>query len=56
MDQIHREPPRLRAFVPGAPPHLDDLLQAALAKDPTHRFQDAGEMRAAFAAVLDPHR
>jgi serine/threonine-protein kinase len=52
MDQIHREPPRLSSFVPAAPPQLDQLLHAALAKSPTQRFQSAVDMRAAFAPLF----
>jgi hypothetical protein len=56
MDQLHREPPRLRTFVPHAPPQLDELLHASLAKTAAHRFQRAEEMRAAFGAILQPLR
>jgi serine/threonine-protein kinase len=56
MDQLHREPPRLRTFVPHAPPQLDELLHASLAKTPAQRFQRAEDMRAAFGAILEPLR
>ena len=46
-------PPRIRSFVPQAPPTLDALFARALAKDPAYRFSSAIEMGNAFRVALD---
>jgi len=56
LQAIVREPvPSLRAARPELPEALEHVLRRALAKDPAHRFQSAGEMRAALKQVLRTH-
>ena len=45
------QPPSVRQFRPEAPEGLDQILQRALAKDRTKRFQTAGEMIEALRVV-----
>lgn len=53
LSAIIREPvPSLRAERPELPEALEHIVQRALAKDPGHRFQSAGELRAALNSVL----
>jgi len=51
-------PPLVSTFAPAAPPALDDVVERALAKSPSERFQSAGELgeaaRAALAGVYAP--
>lgn len=53
LSAIVREPvPSLLAERPELPEALEHIVQRALAKDPAHRFQSAGELRAALKSVL----
>ncbi len=53
LTAVVREPvPSLRAERPELPEPLEHIVGRALAKDPTHRFQSAGEMSAALRQVL----
>jgi len=53
LQAIVREPvPSLRAARPELPEALEHVVNRALAKDPAHRFQSAGEMKAALKQVL----
>lgn len=52
MDQVESAPPPIRAFLPYAPAHLDQLFARALAKDPAARFSSAIEMGDAFRAAF----
>jgi hypothetical protein len=45
---MQEEPPPMLEFVPDLPPALVQVVEAALAKDPAERFQNAGEMLAAL--------
>jgi serine/threonine-protein kinase len=51
-----REPaPRLRAYLPSAPPGLDELIARCLQKDPAARYRDAAELATAIDGLLaDP--
>lgn len=49
---VREPPPSVRAARPELPEALDHIVQRALAKDPAHRFQSAGELRAALKQVL----
>ncbi len=53
QEQVQVAPPRIRSFVPQAPPSLDALFARALAKDPAYRFSSAIEMGDAFRVALD---
>ncbi len=56
LQAIVREPvPSLRAERPELPEALEHVVARALAKDPAHRFQSAGELRAALKQVLRTH-
>ena len=52
QEQVQAAPPRIRSFVPQAPPSLDALFARALAKDPQYRFASAIEMGDAFRVAL----
>ena len=53
LSAIVREPvPSLRAARPELPESLEAIVNRALAKDPAHRFQSAGEFKAALSQVL----
>jgi len=53
LGAIVREPvPSLRAERPELPEALEHVIQRALAKDPAHRFQSAGEFRASLKQIL----
>ena len=53
LSAIVREPvPSLKAERPELPDQLESIAKRALAKDPAHRFQSAGEMKAALKQVL----
>ncbi|MBK7397512.1 MAG: serine/threonine protein kinase [Myxococcales bacterium] len=51
-DHVQTPPPPLRQFLPQAPHELDDLMAAALAKDPAQRFQSAIAFGDAFRSTL----
>ncbi len=53
MKQIGEPPPPLDRSRPDAPPQLVALLDRALAKSPTQRFNDAGHFVAALDEVLE---
>jgi serine/threonine protein kinase len=42
----------LRSRVPDIPPQLAEVIERALARDPTQRWQSAGAMRTALAHVV----
>lgn len=46
---MNSEPPRPRSLVPNIPPHLELIIERAMAKDPAQRYQDM----AAFEQALD---
>lgn len=46
--------PNLHAIRPNLPPALSKVLQKATAKEPSARYQTAGELAQAFAAALEP--
>jgi len=53
LGAIVREPvPSLRAERPELPEALEHVIVRALAKDPAHRFQSAGEFRASLKQIL----
>ncbi len=53
LGAIVREPvPSLRAERPELPEALERVVTRALAKDPAHRFQSAGEFRASLKQIL----
>jgi len=43
------------SLVPGIPEELNAVLLQALSKDPTNRYQDAGELRASLSKVISQH-
>lgn len=45
---LHDEPPPLRTMRPDVDPHLAAVVERALARDPSLRFESAEEMRAAL--------
>ncbi|HYB50610.1 MAG TPA: serine/threonine-protein kinase [Burkholderiaceae bacterium] len=47
---VTTDPPPLSSMRPGIPPALGEIIFRALAKDPAHRFQTAGQLRNALAA------
>lgn len=49
---VHTPPPPPRTVAPGLPPAVDQVLLRALAKEPSARFQTAGELARAFRAAL----
>ncbi|MGE0788676.1 MAG: serine/threonine-protein kinase [Sandaracinaceae bacterium] len=53
LTAVVREPvPSLSTERPELPESLDQIVQRALAKDPAHRFQSAGELGAALRQML----
>jgi tRNA A-37 threonylcarbamoyl transferase component Bud32 len=46
-----QDPPRLDGACPGLAPAIADVVERALCRDPSGRFADAGEMRAALSAA-----
>jgi eukaryotic-like serine/threonine-protein kinase len=52
---LEQPPPPVTAHMPGLPPALDPVIARALAKDPSRRFQSAGEFAAAAAAAMRDH-
>jgi tetratricopeptide (TPR) repeat protein len=48
---VHKEPPPVRNYAPSVPQILVKTVEKALKKDKNQRFQNAGEMREAFALV-----
>lgn len=50
---LHAEPPSLAEARSDVPSGLDDVVRRALAKDPGHRFADAGSLADALRAVRD---
>lgn len=51
QEQVHAQPPLLRAFLPQAPIGLEQIVSRGLAKDPAARFQNAIEMGEAVRAA-----
>ena len=49
---VYKPPPSVREIKPELPAGFDDVMQRALAKDPADRYQSAGELAGAAAAVL----
>jgi hypothetical protein len=49
---VEREPPRLRARLPGAPPALELIVATCLAKDPARRYASAGALSADLRRYL----
>lgn len=47
---VSETPHRLRDLRPAVPPHVDDAVQRALAKDPADRFDSAGAFASALSA------
>jgi hypothetical protein len=45
------DPPSLREINPTVPPHVEQVILRALARDPDERFQTAGELRDALIAI-----
>jgi len=50
---LEEEPEPVRTWVPGLPGPFVAFVQRCLAKDPEHRYQDAGEMRDALRKVRE---
>ncbi|HVE78218.1 MAG TPA: protein kinase [Gemmatimonadaceae bacterium] len=48
------EPPRVSASRPDVPPHVDDAVARALAKEPTDRFETMEHFAAALRGVAPP--
>ncbi|MDQ2887222.1 MAG: serine/threonine protein kinase [Chloroflexota bacterium] len=51
---VHEPPPSLALIRADISPALDRVVHKALAKEPTQRFQTAGEFSAAFAQAVAP--
>ncbi|MCI0458893.1 MAG: tetratricopeptide repeat-containing serine/threonine-protein kinase, partial [Gemmataceae bacterium] len=49
----HGEPPRLRTLVPDIPRDLETILLKAIARDPAHRYQTAGDLADDLRRFLD---
>ena len=50
---LEEEPEPVRTWVPGLPGPFVAFVERCLAKDPAHRYQDAGEMRDALRKVRE---
>ena len=50
---LNNPPPSVTAEAPGAPAALDAVVRRAMAKDPSRRFQTAGELAGAARAAAD---
>jgi tetratricopeptide (TPR) repeat protein len=50
---MQAEPPSVRTAVPGLPSVIVQVLEKALAKKPTDRFQDAGEFRTVLESARE---
>jgi serine/threonine protein kinase len=50
---LHSPPPRVRAFVPGCPRELDELVAQLLSKSPDDRPFNARSVQAALMRILD---
>ena len=48
---VYKPPPSVREINPELPAGFDDVIQRALAKDPADRYESAGELARAAAAV-----
>lgn len=48
---LNQEPPRPRSLVPSIPPHLELVIERAMAKDPEARYQSMAEFEAALEAL-----
>jgi serine/threonine-protein kinase len=48
---LNQEPPRPRSLVPSIPPHLELVIERAMAKDPDARYQSMAELEAALQAL-----
>ncbi len=51
MQQVTAQPPRPRAINPRIGPQVEAVIMRALAKDPAHRYADAGELLADLRRV-----
>jgi serine/threonine protein kinase len=54
MMQVSAPAPRLAQYAYNAPPAWQDLLDRALAKDPSHRFQSAAALLSALQSLAPP--
>ena len=50
---LEEDPEPVRTYVPGLPDPFVAFVERCLAKDPAHRYQDAGEMRDALRKVRE---
>jgi serine/threonine-protein kinase len=48
---MHSEPPRPRSLEPKIPPHLELVIERAMAREPAARFQDMAAFEQALAAL-----
>ena len=48
---VYKSPPRPSELVPALRPDVDLVLALALAKNPQHRFESAGDFAAALASA-----
>ena len=48
---LNSEPPRPRSLVPSIPPHLELVIERAMAKDPEARYQNMAELERALDAL-----
>ncbi|WP_102144047.1 serine/threonine-protein kinase PknH/PknJ [Mycobacterium hubeiense] len=53
MAHLQQPPPRVTQYVPQLSQAWDQVIATAMAKDPVHRFQSAGDLAAAAAAALE---
>lgn len=52
MKHLQQPPPTLNKLVPGIPPHLSEIIQVTLAKDPAMRHQTYEDLRAELQEIL----